>query len=118
MYKSLGDAIRDAESTGQSLAQIALARESEDQGRSVEEIRESLARALAVVGDLHPRYVGHGQCRDLAHHLMVTKARRSVIVTWSMSISSPSRVGGFSCTPSLLVGPGERTARALASAPQ
>ena len=38
MYKSLGDAIRDAEAEGKSLSKIALQRESEDHGRPIEEI--------------------------------------------------------------------------------
>ena len=49
MYKSLADAIRDAEASGRSLAQTALALESKDQGRSIEDIRSSLRRALVVM---------------------------------------------------------------------
>lgn len=49
MYRSLGDAIRDAVAEGKSLSRIALERESQDQGRPIEEIRASLARALAVM---------------------------------------------------------------------
>ena len=49
MYRSLADAIRDAESQGVSLAAVALAAESHDQGRSVDDIRSALARALAVM---------------------------------------------------------------------
>jgi L-serine dehydratase len=49
MYKSLGEAIRDAEAQGISLAQLALAQEAKDQGRSVEDIRASLQRALVVM---------------------------------------------------------------------
>lgn len=49
MYKSLADAIRDAESQGRTLAQIALDAESKDQGRPVEEIRAALRRALQVM---------------------------------------------------------------------
>lgn len=49
MYRSLAEAIRDAEAKGQTLARIALDREAEDQGRTVEEIRSSLARALQVM---------------------------------------------------------------------
>jgi L-serine dehydratase len=49
MYKSLGEAIRDAEAQGISLAQLALAQEAKDQGRSVEAIRASLQRALVVM---------------------------------------------------------------------
>ena len=49
MYRSLGDAIRDAEKEGKTLCQLALERESEDQGRSIEDIRGSLGRALTVM---------------------------------------------------------------------
>ncbi len=62
MYKALADAIKDAERDKKSLAQLALAAESRDQGRSVEDIRSALRRALNVmrsaiekglVGDLY-----------------------------------------------------------------
>ena len=49
MYKSLADAIRDAEAEGIPLAALALRRESEDQGRPVEEIRAALKRALEIM---------------------------------------------------------------------
>src|ERR1051325_11432267 len=63
MYKSLADAVRDAERRGVSLAQLALETESSDQGRPVGEIRDVLRRALyvmkgaverGVTGDLKP----------------------------------------------------------------
>src|SRR5205085_12316928 len=62
MYKSLGDAIRDAETQKISLAQLALETEAKDQGRTVDDIRAALKRALDVMrgavargmtGDLH-----------------------------------------------------------------
>lgn len=62
MYKSLGDAIRDAEQQKISLAQLALDTEAKDQGRTVDDIRRALQRALDVmrsavsqgmVGDLY-----------------------------------------------------------------
>lgn len=49
MYKSLAEAIRDAESRGQSLASVALEAESRDQGRPQAEIRAALNRALVVM---------------------------------------------------------------------
>lgn len=49
MYKSLADAIRDAESQGISLARLALETEAKDQGRTVEDIRSALLRALVVM---------------------------------------------------------------------
>ena len=62
MYKALADAIKDAESEKKSLAQVALAAESRDQGRPVQDVRAALQRALDVmrsaiekglVGDLY-----------------------------------------------------------------
>ncbi|PYP76775.1 MAG: L-serine ammonia-lyase, iron-sulfur-dependent, subunit alpha [Gemmatimonadetes bacterium] len=62
MYRALADAIRDAEQQGISLAKLALETEAKDQGRSVDDIRAALRRALEVmrgavergmVGDLH-----------------------------------------------------------------
>jgi len=49
MYRSLLDAIRDAEASGMTLSQVALKLESEDQGKSIESIRAHLARALEVM---------------------------------------------------------------------
>jgi len=49
MYKSLADAIRDAEQQGTTLARVALAVEARDQARPVSDIRDALARALAVM---------------------------------------------------------------------
>ena len=49
MYKSLADAIRDAEASGRTLSATALALESKDQGRSVDDIRAALRRALTVM---------------------------------------------------------------------
>ncbi|MES2180059.1 MAG: L-serine ammonia-lyase, iron-sulfur-dependent, subunit alpha [Gemmatimonadota bacterium] len=49
MYKSLADAIRDAEAQKISLAQLALETEAKDQGRTVEDIRSALLRALVVM---------------------------------------------------------------------
>ncbi len=49
MYHSLADAIRDAEASGKTLAQLALETEATDQGRPVAEIRGALGRALGVM---------------------------------------------------------------------
>ncbi len=49
MYRSLRDAIRDAEAKHVSLATLALDAEAKDQGRPVGEIREALRRALEVM---------------------------------------------------------------------
>ena len=62
MYKSLADAIRDAEARKTTLSAVALTAEAEDSGREVAAIRATLGRALEVmrgavergmVGDLH-----------------------------------------------------------------
>jgi L-serine dehydratase len=49
VYRALADAIQDAHQAASTLASVALARESEDQGRPVEEIRAALGRALQVM---------------------------------------------------------------------
>src|SRR5919107_6058254 len=49
VYRSLADAIRDAEAQKKSLAQVALEAESKDSGRPMSEIREALGRALHVM---------------------------------------------------------------------
>jgi L-serine dehydratase len=62
MYKSLAEAIRDAEAQQKPLSAVALETEAKDQGRPVQEIRDALHRALVVmrsaveqglVGDMH-----------------------------------------------------------------
>ena len=49
MYRSLADAIADAERTGRRLSTAALELEAQDQGRPVAEIRDALGRALVVM---------------------------------------------------------------------
>ena len=49
MYRSLREAIRDADARRISLSQLALETEARDQGRPVQEIRAALARALEVM---------------------------------------------------------------------
>ena len=49
MYKSLAEAIRDAEAQGTTVSAVALAAEAQDQGRPVSEIRDALRRALVVM---------------------------------------------------------------------
>lgn len=61
MYKSLAEAIKDAEAQGKTLSQIALARESEDQGKSIDDIRGSLSRALSFMRSA----IGDGMTGDL-----------------------------------------------------
>ena len=61
MFKSLADAIAAADASGRTLAATALAVEADDQGRPVAEIRDALARALAVMRGA----VGQGMTGDL-----------------------------------------------------
>lgn len=49
MFRSLADAIREAESRGLTLSAVALEAEAKDQGRPLEEIRDALRRALHVM---------------------------------------------------------------------
>ncbi|MFN9255216.1 MAG: L-serine ammonia-lyase, iron-sulfur-dependent, subunit alpha [Gemmatimonas sp.] len=49
MFKSLADAIREAEARQTTLAAVALEAEAQDQGRPVAEIRDALRRALQVM---------------------------------------------------------------------
>ncbi len=49
MYHSLAEAIADAERQGRTLAECALEMEARDQGRTVDDIRAALGRALAVM---------------------------------------------------------------------
>jgi L-serine dehydratase len=49
MYRSLADAIRDAEAQHTTISAVALAAEARDQGRPIAEIRDALRRALTVM---------------------------------------------------------------------
>jgi L-serine dehydratase len=49
MYRSLADAIRDAEARGVTLSTVALEAESEDGGRTIADIRATLGRALHIM---------------------------------------------------------------------
>src|SRR5919202_3888525 len=49
MYRSLQDAIRDAEAQGKPLSRLALEAEARDQGRPIEEVPAVLRRALHVM---------------------------------------------------------------------
>jgi L-serine dehydratase len=49
MYRSLAEAVRDAEQHGATLSQIALKAECADSGRPLADIRDALRRALAVM---------------------------------------------------------------------
>ena len=61
MYRSLAEAIHDAESSGRTLAEVAIETEGRDQGRSAEDIRAALKRALEVMRGA----IGDGLTGDL-----------------------------------------------------
>lgn len=61
MYRSLAAAITAAEAQQMSLSAIALRAESEDSGRTVEDIRSQLGRALHIMRDA----IGKGEVGDL-----------------------------------------------------
>ena len=61
MYRSLSEAIHDAESSKKTLAEVAIDKEARDQGRSPADIRASLKRALDVMRDA----IGDGLTGDL-----------------------------------------------------
>ena len=66
MYRSLAEAVRDADARGTTLAAVALAAEAEDSGRPVADIRAALARALAVMRHA----VARGLTGELRSHLV------------------------------------------------
>jgi len=61
MYRSLSEAIHDAESSKKTLAEVAIDKEARDQGRSPADIRGSLKRALDVMRGA----IGDGLTGDL-----------------------------------------------------
>ena len=61
MYRSLSEAIHDAESSKKTLAEVAIDKEARDQGRSPADIRASLKRALDVMRGA----IGDGLTGDL-----------------------------------------------------
>lgn len=64
MYRALADAIADAEARGATLSTVALELEAQDQGRTVDDICGSLARALIVMRDA----VGAGMTGEMRSH--------------------------------------------------
>jgi L-serine dehydratase len=61
MYRSLSEAIHDAESSKKTLAEVAIDKEARDQGRSPADIRGTLKRALDVMRGA----IGDGMTGDL-----------------------------------------------------
>jgi L-serine dehydratase len=145
MYKSLAAAVRDAESRGIPLSQLALDTESADQGRPVGEIRDVLGRALDVmegaierglVGDLFsPSGLVGGDAAKLAHGppgplsgtpfrdvLARALAVQEVNAAMGVIVAAPT-AGGAGVLPAVLTGlalarniPRERVVDALATA--
>ncbi|MFL5619570.1 MAG: L-serine ammonia-lyase, iron-sulfur-dependent, subunit alpha [Gemmatimonadaceae bacterium] len=134
MYRALADAIRDAEQQGISLARLALETEARDQGRSVDDIRAALRRALEVmrgavergmVGDLYSAsgLVGgdaaklrHGPAGPLAGTpfrdvLARALAVQEVNAAMGVIVAAPT-AGGAGVLPAVLTGLAQ--ARALA----
>ncbi len=126
MYKALADAIRDAESEGKSLAEVALAAESRDQGRTVEDIRSALARALVVMrgaiekgltGDLYSasglvggdaaklRTNAKGPLADTPFRDILTRALavQEVNAAMGVIVAAPT-AGGAGVLPAILTG--------------
>jgi L-serine dehydratase len=145
VYKALADAIRDAESEKKSLAQVALAAESRDQGRSIEYIRAALLRALVVmrsaienglVGDLHSasglvggdaaklRTNARGPLADTPFRDILTRALavQEVNAAMGVIVAAPT-AGGAGVLPAILTGlakarsvPDEKVVDGLATA--
>ncbi len=126
MYKALADAIRDAETEKKSLAEVALAAESRDQGRSIEYIRAALLRALVVmrgaiekgvVGDLHSasglvggdaaklRTNARGPLADTPFRDILTRALavQEVNAAMGVIVAAPT-AGGAGVLPAILTG--------------
>ncbi len=145
MYKALADAIRDAESENKSLAQVALAAEARDQGRSIESIRSALMRALVVmrsaiekglVGDLYSasglvggdaaklRTSARGPLADTPFRDILTRALavQEVNAAMGVIVAAPT-AGGAGVLPAILTGlakarsvPDEKVVDGLATA--
>lgn len=126
MYTSLAEAIHDAETQGKSLSQCALEIEARDQGRSIEDIRGALQRALDVMrhaieqgltGDLRSTsgLVGgdaakmqHGPAGPLAgtvfrEVLMRALAVQEVNAAMGVIVAAPT-AGGAGVLPGVLLG--------------
>src|SRR5436853_469704 len=72
MYRSLHEAVRDADAQKKTLAQLALETESRDQGRPVAEIRGALKRALDVMrGAIAQGLTGLADARGLGDEQLV-----------------------------------------------
>ena len=144
MYKSLADAIAEAERRGCRLADVALDAESRDQGRKKEDIRAALRRALDVMrgaiekgnegdlrsasglvgGDAAKLRVGRGPLSDTAFRDVLTRALavQEVNAAMGVIVAAPT-AGGAGVLPAILTGmakaknvPDEKVVDALATA--
>jgi L-serine dehydratase len=145
MYKALADAIAEAEKTKTRLADVALAAESRDQGRSIPEIRAVLKRALDVMrsaiekgseGDLKSasglvggdaaklRNDARGPLADTVFREILTRALavQEVNAAMGVIVAAPT-AGGAGVLPAILTGlakqknvPDEKVVDALATA--
>lgn len=132
MYTSLAEAIEQATAQKKSLALCALELESRDQGRSIEDIREALGRALAVMrhaieqgltGDMRSAsgLVGgdaaklkHGPAGPLSgtvfrEVLMRALAVQEVNAAMGVIVAAPT-AGGAGVLPGVLLGLAEKHA--------
>jgi len=130
MFASLQEAVSTAERQERTLAAVALEAEAADQGRPVSEIRDALARALAVmrgavdrglVGDLHSRsgLVGGDAAKlrtgpegPLAHTLFRDVLARALAVqevnaAMGVIVAAPT-AGGAGVLPAVLAGIAEQ----------
>ena len=126
MYKALADAIKDAERENKSLAQVALAAESRDQGRPIADIRAALLRAFVVmrsaiekglVGDLYSasglvggdaaklRTSAKGPLADTPFRDILTRALavQEVNAAMGVIVAAPT-AGGAGVLPAILTG--------------
>jgi len=126
VYKALADAIRDAESQKKSLAQVALAAESKDQGRAVDDIKAQLMKALVVMrsaiergltGDLYSasglvggdaaklRTNARGPLADTPFRDILTRALavQEVNAAMGVIVAAPT-AGGAGILPAILTG--------------
>jgi L-serine dehydratase len=107
MYKSLHEAVRDAEAQGKRLSQVALEAESRDQGRPIEEIRGDLYSASGLVGGDAAK-LRHGPPGPLAGTpfrdiLARALAVQEVNAAMGVIVAAPT-AGGAGVLPAVLTG--------------
>jgi L-serine dehydratase len=126
MFRSLADAIQAAESRGATLADVTLDAESKDQGRTRDDIRAALERALRVMrgavargmeGDLHSasglvggdaaklRASHAGPLANTAFHEILARALavQEVNAAMGVIVAAPT-AGGAGVLPAVLTG--------------